>query len=348
MTDPVKYDDVDWHVDGALEASQPEENAAAHIGLYLAWLIRRHMHSAEFLPDEWVEAVKNGAMYGTAALSGADNKLMSDLMTAEGAAFTDWYYPNYLDDFATTFPDQPDYAVVEDSTSQARMEPVLDVRFREWVEAGRPVSSRLSTDELPTDPARLLQGLVLTLPPRETWDSFSADSRSALDQQVSQAQAMGWKVQEPPPPPHEAPELEALIPAGITAAPMQLRSVTASQWGQAVLNRSLKRLGISPRNVFVASGMGSVGGKPAGGTLTVILYSVPGASAATLDEEFRMVLKKPRGFLAREEDREVGGRQVHWELGPPWVGAWWAADGLVIQTSAPDDATLEQLVRRLP
>ena len=33
--DPVKYDDIEWHVDGAVDAGQPEENAGLHIGLYL-------------------------------------------------------------------------------------------------------------------------------------------------------------------------------------------------------------------------------------------------------------------------------------------------------------------------
>src|SRR5690349_15012547 len=40
----TSYDRIDWHLDSAIAAGQPEENAFAHIGLYLAWLIRHDLH----------------------------------------------------------------------------------------------------------------------------------------------------------------------------------------------------------------------------------------------------------------------------------------------------------------
>ncbi len=62
---PVKYDDVDWHIDGAIEAGQPEEQAFAHIGLYLSWLIRHDMHNPPMFPREHVASLKRGAMTGS-------------------------------------------------------------------------------------------------------------------------------------------------------------------------------------------------------------------------------------------------------------------------------------------
>ncbi|MEJ7803359.1 MAG: hypothetical protein WKH68_08315 [Candidatus Limnocylindria bacterium] len=46
------YDKLDYHVDGALQAGQPEERAFTHIGLYLAWLIRHDLHNPELVRDD--------------------------------------------------------------------------------------------------------------------------------------------------------------------------------------------------------------------------------------------------------------------------------------------------------
>ena len=37
------YDKLDWHLDAALSAGKPEENAFSHIGLYLGWLVRNEV-----------------------------------------------------------------------------------------------------------------------------------------------------------------------------------------------------------------------------------------------------------------------------------------------------------------
>lgn len=347
MTDPVKYDDVDWHVEGAISAGQPEENAAIHIGLYLGWLIQHDLYNPDFFAPEWIEAVKRGEMTGSEALDAVDQKLVSDVMTGDGAAFTDWYYGRYLSDYAEAFADLPDYGIAGDAASHARIGPVLDLRFAEWRNGGRPAGSARPSDELPAELAGVPETYAVTFPPRDGWDDLNPESREFLELEAARALEQGWTILEPPPPPHESPDLEAMIPIGMMKRPM-VSSVAATQWRNAALNRSLKRLGVDPRNALVANGIGSVSGPPGSGALTVTLYSVPGTSATRLDGEFRMVLKKPRGFPGREEDKEIVGRAVHWEIGPGWVGAWWALDALVVATSAPDDTHLEQLIQRLP
>ena len=70
----TKYDDVDWHIEEAAQAGQPDANAGAHIVLYLRWLIARELNNSDFL-----DAGKPLDL--TVDL---DGKLMSDSMTPDG------------------------------------------------------------------------------------------------------------------------------------------------------------------------------------------------------------------------------------------------------------------------
>ena len=92
MGPTLTYDRLDWHLDSAIEAGQPPENAFTHIGLYLAWLIRRQLHAPEVFPAGHVAAVKAGEMTGSDLADDVDGKLLESIMTAEGRAFSDACY----------------------------------------------------------------------------------------------------------------------------------------------------------------------------------------------------------------------------------------------------------------
>jgi hypothetical protein len=334
---------VGWHIEGALDAGQPEENASSHIGLFLGWLIRRDMFNPEFFADRWVDAIKQGEMTGSEALNTVDDKLVSDLMTAQGAAFTGWYYEKYLDDFAATFPGLPDYAVTDEPSAQTQVEQLLDRRFGEWVDAGQPKAPVRSAEDLADKAGLVPEPYGVMFPPREEWGKFSAEAREMLERDLAEAQERGWTIFEPPPAPHEAPELEAMIPA----EPYRwasLSSTTAAKWQHAVLNRSLKRLGVKPTRAIVANAVGSIGDERG---LAVNLTSVPGIDARRLEDEFEFVWESPPG-QGRKSVREVDGRPVHWVNRPDWQQGWWTRDELVVMATAPDDDTLTELILRLP
>ena len=142
LTDPIKFDDVQWHVDSAVAARQPAENAGVHIALYLGWLIRRSLHDPEVFADELVNAIKRRDMSGSAALEFVDGMLVSDHMIPKAASFTNWYYDVYLSDYDHHFGHQRPYTVVDDRSVQDLIETVIDDRYAEWLAAGRPEGER--------------------------------------------------------------------------------------------------------------------------------------------------------------------------------------------------------------
>lgn len=341
MTDPVKYDDVGWHWDSAVEAGYPEENAATHIGLYLGWLIRRDMYEPEFFPGEWVAAIKRGEMTGSEALDSVDNKLVSDLMTDEARAFTDWYYDIYVSDYAHHFADKREWSIRDDALSQGRIEPVIDERFAEWKNLGRPKPSKTPTPE--AEPSNLDFGEI-TVQLTDIYDpGLDDDLRLAQEEALAYAREQGWEIVEPPPDPHDAPDLEALVPTGLMVRP-KVWSTSAAHRGDRLLNRSLRRLSVEPQNVQVASGIGSAAGRDTG-AISVTLFSVPGVEARQLEDEFSFIHRTSR--LPDAGRRTVAGRTVHWDNDIDSI-AWWTRDGLVIWAAAPDDEMLVRLIELLP
>lgn len=342
MADPVKYDDVDWHVDAALAAGQPEERAATHIGLYLSWLIRHDMHDTQFFTDEWIDAIKRGEMMGSELMDAIDQKLVSAWMTPEGAAFTDWYYAaGYAADFARAFSDVPDYGLADTAAAGDRLHPVIDRAYADWIKKGRPLAdARAEPAAVPGD----RQGVLFMASPG-SWDDFQMpdEVRQAVQAEIAQALARGVKVEyyDAPPLPHEFEELERLIPRDFTAPPLTIHSISATNGGSSMLSRALKRLGVKPSDAAVAIGQGGQGDA----TVTVTIYAIPGVDSAALWAEVPMLVKQP-GMKCVE--RAVGAKRVLWCDRPEFRLATWARDELLVSASALDDATLESLVAQLP
>ncbi|MEJ7803360.1 MAG: hypothetical protein WKH68_08320 [Candidatus Limnocylindria bacterium] len=76
--------------------------------------------------------MKGGEMSGSDLAGAIDGKLVSDLMTDEGAAFTAAHYDIYLDDYAETFGAEGDYAVRDDAGAYARIAPFVPTRGVVW------------------------------------------------------------------------------------------------------------------------------------------------------------------------------------------------------------------------
>lgn len=329
----MAFDKLDYHVQGALSAGQPEEHAFTHIGLYLAWLIRHDLHHPEFIREDWAAAVKAGEMTGSDLADAIDGKLVSDVMTPEGAAFTAAYYDTYLDDYAEVFASEDDYSVPDHLDSYERIAPLIDRRQADWIAAGRPQPDRREPEFGQADASGFDPGAL-------------ADLRATtLDDFRNMAAEGGWVVESAPEwsqMPHDASDLEALIPRDLSQPPMNTSSVNASHRGDPLLKRALKRLGVSAIGCFVADGMGGEGAE----AITATLYAVPGIGASDLEREFASVIHLPP--REKWETREIDGKAVQWAGGRDFHVAFWALDGLVVAASASDAEGLEQLVSHLP
>jgi hypothetical protein len=137
------------------------------------------------------------------------------------------------------------------------------------------------------------------------------------------------------PRPHNAQELELLLPADLLADSW---SVTAEEWGDPKLRRALKQLGVATKAAHVVIATGSAKGGPR----AVLIYSVPEVATDRLEAGFASVLRI--GGTKDTGVENVGGRLLHRSQGPDWVAAWWVEDGIVVSCSAPDDEQLRSSV----
>jgi len=329
----TKYDDGDWHHDAAEAAGQPIEGAFTHIGLYIGWLIRRSFHQREMFTAEDVAAVRAGEMTGSDLADEVDDKLVSDMLTDEGRRFTDFYYSTYLQDYNATFATQPEYGVVDDATSYARIAPVLDRAYQGWVGAGRP-------DPVREDPDRRIETPEYARGPGVPDTMTPAELDAYMDDMVSRTVIHEVRIDEIEPA-HEAPELERLVRDRLGVASGDVGSTTANRWGSSKLRRALKQLGVRPRDATVVS---TIVGDREQSTM-VAVYALPGVDAATLETWFADAIHRPspRPWQATE----VGGRRVLVADGRDFIAIYWAVDGMVFHLGALKGVDLTTLVERL-
>ena len=98
-------------------------------------------------------AVKAGEMTGSDLADDVDDRLASDMLTPEGAAFTDAYYDTYLRDYEREFGAEPPYSIADDAASYARIAPAIDRAYADWIVAGGrtpPARARASEGSPPT------------------------------------------------------------------------------------------------------------------------------------------------------------------------------------------------------
>lgn len=326
------YDRLDWHYDSAVAAGQPPENAFTHIGFYLAWLIRHDLHEPRFLPAEHVEAVKRGEMAGSDLADDIDAKLVGQVMSDEGRAFSDARYEVYTTEYRESFKDLPDYAVIDDEPNYRRAEQLLDRLYADWVAAGRPKAP--PTPKFEGDFPMPTPVMVMARP---------GLTKDQVDELPGPWSATEVTVLHPPAEeqvPHLAPDLERLIPRDLASPPMVVSSVRAADWGSSLLNRALKRLERRPKEAVVVIGIGGRGEQ----TLAVTIYAVPGVSAERLRGEFQVVFPRLPG--SKWQSRVVAGKDVNWALGREFTQAYWTREGMVVGVAG-EAAAVERAIGRL-
>ena len=142
----IEYDRWNWHTEGDFPKDQMPEQGYVHIGMYLAWLIRQDMLDPDWVARSGVRravgAVSEGSETVTALRDVTDGALTSDMLSAEGMAFTSAYYApeyGYSRDWRGVFGRRADrYDVPDEWETYKRIAPLIDRRHAEWVAASKP------------------------------------------------------------------------------------------------------------------------------------------------------------------------------------------------------------------
>ncbi|WP_265520220.1 hypothetical protein [Oerskovia flava] len=163
----MTYDDVAWHTEDDFPADLPPEAAATHIGLFLAWAVLSG-HASDRLLDELaddVAALRERATTGARLVLALDGALTDDALTDVGNAFAAAYYAGgdgdtdgdpesdddagglYLEDYVDALSPEDGvatdvYRVPDTWDSYDQVAPLIDARFAQWDEAGRPAVLR--------------------------------------------------------------------------------------------------------------------------------------------------------------------------------------------------------------
>jgi hypothetical protein len=150
----IEYDLWRWHTEGAFPKDQRPEQGYVHIGVFVTWLALHDM-----LHPGWV--ARSGAKRAVAAIRErsespcalrdvTDGRLASDMLTAEGQGFTGAYYApeyGYARDWRRVFGRRADrYAIPDEWETYDRIEALIELRHRHWIEAGRPELMPLPRD----------------------------------------------------------------------------------------------------------------------------------------------------------------------------------------------------------
>jgi hypothetical protein len=150
----TKYDDASWHYDGDYPEDLANENAATHIGIFLAWCINNDLMSEEQIEDSEQEilAVKNRTMTGAEFLINCcDESFTSDDLTEIGATFVNAYYEDkskfvkryasFSDDYIDYFNQKAEkegfeyetiYHIENTFENYDLIVPIINQRFEEW------------------------------------------------------------------------------------------------------------------------------------------------------------------------------------------------------------------------
>ncbi len=326
------YDKLDWHESSAVEAGFPPENGFTHIGFFIAWLINRDLHESSLFPAEYVALVKRGEMRGSDLSDLVDTKLVSNVMTPDASAFADARYGTYTSEYERLFAGQADYGVTDDAVSYAKVERLLDDLYAAWIADGRPAADQGDSEVVP---GAIPTSFTIITPP-----GYSDEDWAEVVRRAEAGEPFEPRPQDERYMPHADPGLEALIPRDATTPPIALSSTLATHWGSSLLNRTLKRLGVKPKDVTVVSGIGGERDE----TVAVTLYAVPGIPHDKLNAEFAFGIDRPPG--GRWEQRDVAGIPVNWASAHGFLNAYWTRDGLVFHVGG-GAATTRRVVERI-
>jgi len=166
-----KYDDASWHAGGDFPADVPYSQGGVHIAIFLAWVIHRGLYNPELFETADVEMVQQRSVSILGLLDRYDEKLVAEELSVEGNAFASYYYglpqqgvvPPYLKDYGRTLgAGLPSlYHVAPTWENYAKLEPVMDQRYREWVARGRPAQPPGSRASVSASTLRIVLGWIV-------------------------------------------------------------------------------------------------------------------------------------------------------------------------------------------
>jgi len=157
----TKYDDASWHSEG--EGYPPEagpEAGATHIGMFLAWAVLADRVSdqlGEDAADELAALRERTTTPGAFLLEATDGKLVDEDLDDDAAAFASAYYAGdaeqdedgglYLEDYVDAVSPgdgEPEdvYRVPDTWETYELVGPLVDARFAQWQDEGRPAVLR--------------------------------------------------------------------------------------------------------------------------------------------------------------------------------------------------------------
>lgn len=121
----VTYDDASWHLDSVLEYGLDRSCAAAHIGMFFAWLAHQGLVDPDFIDVS--PLIDRTETPGRFLLNHCAGEIDRSMLTSSGAAFTaaayDWYgrYYEYIPAVALYSPcyAAPDSWLVYDDVAPA-------------------------------------------------------------------------------------------------------------------------------------------------------------------------------------------------------------------------------------
>lgn len=137
----MAIDRIDWHAYGDFPDDLPPENGGIHIGFYLTWIIENNLEGEDLQEDatEELEMVRKREMDGLAFLiQVCDEKFISDDLSDEGYAFTQYYYEaksnNYFDDFERVLGQEfsSSYYVENSWDNYDKISPIITDAYKKW------------------------------------------------------------------------------------------------------------------------------------------------------------------------------------------------------------------------
>tara|TARA_B110000037_G_C17077320_1_gene488450 strand:+ start:949 stop:1452 length:504 start_codon:yes stop_codon:yes gene_type:complete len=128
-----------WHSeDPSYPSNLPEENAATHIGMYIAWFITNFLESDALKEDNAraIEDLRSRKITGREFLaSNCDDIFMLTDLNPDGRAFTEAYYKqNYFQDFIETFSREntPPFEVENSWANYELIADTLCEAYKQW------------------------------------------------------------------------------------------------------------------------------------------------------------------------------------------------------------------------
>lgn len=133
-----KYDDADWHYGNDYPEHLPDEKAATHMGIFVAWAWNAGLAGEEFADDAQDLAQRNRTP-GEYLFNELDEKFTSDLLNEEGNRFASAYYlsekdPTFLTDYENAVGKAVNslYEVPDSWQTFDKIKPILDKRLEDW------------------------------------------------------------------------------------------------------------------------------------------------------------------------------------------------------------------------